>query len=1207
MNTVKKIKILQLESFYPQFIGGVYQKISGLRDTKFQNQINYLLESGFSGGHNTVPYLNPQYWESHYIITNCLWSQQQWAKENGLPVDTPNREILVAQLRSIRPDIVYLSDIPGFDFSVLDELSYRPLVVGWHATTLSDHTPWKAFDLVLSGIKKIREGALSKGAQAAAEFMPAAPPYRHLGHGFFKPSSLVFSGSFYGGIHNERTEQFRRLSRGLDKLSLDIYTPNPFEIKSDEKISFHPALYGNDVIRLYAEHAMTLDFRGEFNLEDDRSARETSNMRIFEATRAGSLLLTERSPNLERYFVFGQEIETYSHMDELLEKIHFYAKPKNEAARKKIAEAGLRRVRSEHLIEHRAAWLENILENQFSLSCRIKKNLMAHNEVISKKYSATHAFLLFSNTENLLFSLAQIKKLKLDYPDSDIYLLCFSQECFNATIGINQDTNYFIPPGEIKDFSTTSNSTALDEDDLHAILVAQDHLFHRHESLQRITYIGSDLALTLRLPLEQLADSLMIGKYDFHPYLQNTSESLEILSSGLVSLSRSAGMSILGLLDYDGHHAVDPITTRSLAATASKNGSTVYTVTIDTPWRKSTPSLAGLAWIGPIVFSDKKEWKFQSFNSSPNWESYVIEIYIPYLQNVQSTYTDNSALQGLSDQKPLSSSKLLTEYLAHQTLHPKSSHRILSETEYKAFATEISGWNTPSVAAIQHQAFLTLLKEFRSGRQRADLRALTNIFGRIAGPESSVLEEGCGSGYNSELIRIAAGQDVRYNGIDIAQSMIDLAHTTYPGDSFRVMKSEQLDFKDASFDIVLNGASLMHTIDFENALTEARRVAARYVVLHTVTISEIDRNVYFEKDAYGSRVAEVCFSSRELNQLLDKHHLLPVLMEDSIEYDLAPAIGIPSKSVSIACFCLPSEKRPPNHYCTYFDANYLPRGILLIRSLLLHDPSAVIHVLCLDETTTTALSLILPTISLISLPTLLATDPEFAEARNNRTQIEWYFTATSCLVNYLLNSNPEIESLVYLDADLYFYESPEFLIDEARNSSVQIIEHRFSPHLASLETFGRFNVGWIGFKNSEEGLSVVADYRKKCLEWCFDRLEDDRFGDQKYLEKWPKDFPNCCVSQILGANVAWWNMGKWIPKKFDKRIFVSENLLIFYHFQEIKRSPDGTYSTKKDVTEYGPYYEMIYAPYIEAMNQVDKEIRRLIENFKAKDIRYQSW
>ena len=1202
---MKKIKILQLESFYPQFIGTAYQKIPGLENTRFKEQINHLLDSGFSGGHNTTPYFNPQRWESHYIIINCHWSQKKWAKENGLPIDTPNREILTAQLRSIKPDILYLSDIPGFDFSILNELPYHPLVVGWHATTLSDHTPWGNFDLVLSGIKKIRDGALSKGAKAAAEFMPAAPPYRSLGSSTFRPSSLVFSGSFYGGIHDERTEQFRRLSRGLDKLSLDIYTSNSFEIKADEKIRLHPALYGNDVIRLYAEHAMVLDFRGQFNLEDNGSARETSNMRIFEATRAGSLLLTERSPNLERYFVFGQEIETYTHLDELLEKIHFYAKPENETIRKKIAESGLRRVRSEHLIEHRAAWLENILENQFSLSYRIK-NYATQDEPINKKPSPAHGFLLITNKENILFLLAQIRKLKLDYPDSEIYVLYSSEDCFNATSQINPDIN-FISLTEIKHLITPSNSNVLDQDDLHTILATQDHLFRRHENLQRITYIGSDLALILRLPLEQATDAMMIGQYDCHIDLKHDNESLEKLSNGLISLSRSASKSILGLLDHDGQHEATPITIRNLAATASKNGVTVYTTTIDTPWRKSTPSPAGLAWIGPIFFLDNKEWKFQPFNSSPNWKSYVSEIYIPYLQNVQSIYTDHPALQALRDQKLLSSSKRLTEYMIRQELHPKISHRILSEAEYKAFATEISGWDTPSVAAIQHQAFLGLLKEFRLGRQRADLRALASIFMRISGPESSVLEEGCGSGYNSELIRIAAGQDIQYTGIDIAKSMIDMAHANYPSDSFSVMKSEQLDFKDASFDIVLNGASLMHTIDFEKALAEARRVAARYVVLHTVTIAEVDRNVYFEKDAYGSRVAEVCFSSSELNQLLDQHHLLPVLMEDSIEYNLAPAIGISSKSVSIACFCLPSEKRPANHYCTYFDANYLPRGILLIRSLLKQDPTAVIHVLCLDETTATALDLILPNISLISLPTLLSADPEFSEARNNRTQIEWYFTATSCLVNYIINSHPEIKSLIYLDADLYFYESPEFLIDEARNSSVQIIEHRFSPHLANLEAFGRFNVGWIGFKNSEEGLRVISDYRRKCLDWCYDRLEGDRFGDQKYLDKWPTDFQKCCVSQVLGANVAWWNMGKWIPKKFDKRIYVSENLLIFYHFQEIKRSPDGTYSTKRDVSEYGPYYEMIYLPYIKEMNQADKEIRQLIENFKVEDIRYKSW
>lgn len=73
--------------------------------------------------------------------------------------------------------------------------------------------------------------------------------------------------------------------------------------------------------------------------------------RVFEVPGSGGFLLTEPAQDLDRYFVPGQEIETFASLDELAGKIRHYLD--HPGRRNEIAAAGHRRVRREHTYEER--------------------------------------------------------------------------------------------------------------------------------------------------------------------------------------------------------------------------------------------------------------------------------------------------------------------------------------------------------------------------------------------------------------------------------------------------------------------------------------------------------------------------------------------------------------------------------------------------------------------------------------------------------------------------------------------------------------------------------------------------------------------------------------------------------------------------------------------------------------------------------------
>ena len=90
--------------------------------------------------------------------------------------------------------------------------------------------------------------------------------------------------------------------------------------------------------------------------------------------------------------------------------------------------------------------------------------------------------------------------------------------------------------------------------------------------------------------------------------------------------------------------------------------------------------------------------------------------------------------------------------------------------------------------------------------------------------------------------------------------------------------------------------------------------------------------------------------------------------------------------------------------------------------------------------------------------------------------------------------------ITYLDADLYFYGSPEPIFTELGDRSILVIEHRYPGRLKGNDRFGLFNVRYEPSGMTASGLACLERWGDQCLEWCYDRDEATRYADQKYLD-----------------------------------------------------------------------------------------------------------
>ena len=208
----------------------------------------------------------------------------------------------------------------------------------------------------------------------------------------------------------------------------------------------------------------------------------------------------------------------------------------------------------------------------------------------------------------------------------------------------------------------------------------------------------------------------------------------------------------------------------------------------------------------------------------------------------------------------------------------------------RASATS-GGWLAERTVARQERAYKSLLAEARAGRPRLDLRVAADAVIATGLSNPRLLDVGCGSGYYSEVFATLLPGGLRYTGIDYSRAMIARARAHYPSTAFEEADATKLPYADGAFDIVFNGVSLMHIIDYPAAIREAARVAGRYCILHSVPVFDDHRTTFLRKYAYGAPVVEAVFGKEELMSLCEGAGLRLVREWPSIPYDVSDVTG----------------------------------------------------------------------------------------------------------------------------------------------------------------------------------------------------------------------------------------------------------------------------------------------------------------------------
>lgn len=303
----------------------------------------------------------------------------------------------------------------------------------------------------------------------------------------------------------------------------------------------------------------------------------------------------------------------------------------------------------------------------------------------------------------------------------------------------------------------------------------------------------------------------------------------------------------------------------------------------------------------------------------------------------------------------------------------------------------------------------------------------------------------------------------------------------------------------------------------------------------------------------------------------------------------------------------------PRVYCTFFDRRYLAKALAMIASLRRVEPEAHIWALCLDERAHTAITgLGSPWLHAMRLPELEASDPELAAAKQDgRKPVEYYFTLKPALIRAVMQSIPDAGIVTYLDADLWFTASPQPLFDEMADASVLLTPHRFADTLREAEKYGLYNAGWVSFRRDETGQACLEWWRQRVHEWCCDVVDEhnDRFADQRYLNRFAGLFPRIRIAQNAGANVAPWNAAhSSFIRDGGKLLVDGKFVLLFFHFHGLEPLAPQLFGTAHGL--YGARLSIsakrhLYRPYLREVMGFARKMAPFMG--ASQDLRQTSW
>lgn len=364
------MRILLLWEYYESYLRQFYLRSNGIDVEPYESQNRLLLTDGFNWPAYLVPEFRALGHQAEAIVANADPGQTMWAHEHSCPLNTGpsrRRQIVREQVRQFRPDILWIGGADHYLGDFMRSIrGYCGSVVAWRAASGGERIDWSGIDCVLSSHANFVESFRNMGLRSE-QILPCVDPNlsAECSSPGIRDRDVTFVGTLSAISFTKRLDLLSAIPRHI---SCHVHSerilwrrrpwPIPTFLSQLRYLPFRlrtrlwPATYGREMLRLLGKSKIVL------NSHVDSATGLSGNIRMFESTAMGALLLTELSPNLSQLFKPGEEVVSYRSVAEAIDKLRYYLDRPDE--REAIANAGRLRSLREHNSKIRAEQVLNV-------------------------------------------------------------------------------------------------------------------------------------------------------------------------------------------------------------------------------------------------------------------------------------------------------------------------------------------------------------------------------------------------------------------------------------------------------------------------------------------------------------------------------------------------------------------------------------------------------------------------------------------------------------------------------------------------------------------------------------------------------------------------------------------------------------------------------------------------------------------------------